>query len=101
MSHNQPTEHPNDRGGHRTYLLPHRIHRVLDTTAQLADALRGIVRNQEPAAIRVHSVSAMVWLFRVTERLVSTGIRNSLGKVAGNCVITPTASINLLSAAMT
>ncbi len=65
MSPNQPTEHPNDRGGPRTYILPHRIHRILDTTAQVADALRGIVRNQEPAAIRVHSVSALVWLFRV------------------------------------
>ena len=49
----------------RSALFPQRIHRILDTTAQIADALRGINRNRHPDAIRFHRICALVWLFRV------------------------------------
>ncbi len=65
MSHNQPMELPDGGGDHSQYILPHRIYRILDTTAQMADAARGIIRSRHPEAIRVHSICALVWLFRV------------------------------------
>ena len=65
MSPNHPAEPPGGRDGSSKYIVPLRAHRILDTTAQMAESALAIIRSRHPEAIRVHSISALVWLFRV------------------------------------
>ena len=46
-------------------LVPLRTHRILDTATQMAQSALAIIRSRHPEAIRVHSISALVWLFRL------------------------------------
>jgi len=65
MSPNHPAEPPGGRDGSSKYIVPLRAHRILDTTTQMAESALALIRSRHPEAIRVHSISALVWLFRV------------------------------------
>ncbi len=69
MLSDRATEHSNGPPALARYerpsLFPHRVHRILDTTTRMGDALRRIGCDRHPDAARFHRICAVVWLFRV------------------------------------
>ena len=65
MSPNPPPAHPDGRDGSWKHLVPPATYRILDTATQMAQSALAISHSRHPEAIRVHSISALVWLFRL------------------------------------